>query len=195
MFCLLFNTLCVFGINYIYDVDYEVTCRIASLFHSFISTIGSLLFINNIISYELFREVIYYNLVFIGTDIYLYISNKISNIDIIEMMLHHVLFLIAIYISYSNPYFYALGLMSETSTIFLNTRWFAINKYYFKNIKLHTLIFWINFLIFRIWNITYLTYLIYNSSVYKYNIIVLPFLILNYRWFYLLTLNFYKNNK
>ena len=188
MFCLLFNTLCVFGINYIYNIDYEVTCRIASLFHSFISTIGSLLFINNIISYELFREVIYYNLVFILTDTYLYLTNKISNIGIVEMMIHHIFFIIAIYISYSNPYFYALGLMSETSIIFLNTRWFAINKYYFKNIKLHTLIFWISFLIFRIFNITYLTYTIYQNKDYNYLIIISLFLILNYRWFYLLSL-------
>jgi hypothetical protein len=186
--CLLFNTLCVFGLNYVYKYDYEFTCRVASLFHSLGSTIGSILFINNIVSYGLFREVIYYNLVFILTDTYLYLTNKISNIGIVEMMFHHLLFIIAIYVSDSKPYFYALGLLCEGSTIFLNTRWFAINGYYFKNINFHTLIFWISFLIFRIFNITYLTYTIYQNKDYNYLIIISLFLILNYRWFYLLSL-------
>ena len=104
------------------------------------------------------------------------------------MMIHHILFIIAIYVSDSKPYFYALGLMCEGSTIFLNTRWFAINGYYFKNINFHTLIFWISFLIFRIFNITYLTYSIYQNKDYNYLIIISLFLILNYRWFYLLSL-------
>ena len=190
--CLLFNTFCVFGLTYIYDVDYEFTCRVASVFHSFVSTIGSILYISNLLPYQLFQPIIYYNLVFIVTDIYLYLSKKISNIGIVEMMIHHICFLIAIYLSDINPYFYALGIMSEGSTIFLNTRWFAINGYYFKNINIHTIIFWVNFLIFRIFNITYLTYIVYNSKDYNYIVIVLPFLILNYGWFYLLTLKLLK---
>jgi hypothetical protein len=190
---LLFNSLLVFGINNIFNYDYEFTSRISSMCHAVVSLIGSILFITNLIPYNIFHHIINYNIVFISTDIYLYITSKISNKDIKEMMVHHICFLIGCYIASLEPYYYALGIMSEGSTIFLNTRWFAINKYYFKNIELHTKFFWFTFLIFRIFNITYLTYILYNQYYYYYTLLVLPFLLLNYTWFYYLTMNCYLN--
>jgi hypothetical protein len=185
---LLFNSLLVFGLNF----DYEFTCRIASLCHSIVCLIGSILFITNLMSYNIFQYIINYNIVYISTDIYLYITNKISNKDIKEMMMHHTCFLIASYVSYLDPYCYALGIMSEGSTIFLNIRWFAINKYYFTNVELHTNIFWLCFLIFRIFNITYLTYIMYYHTYYYLVLLVIPFIVLNYTWFYYLTLKILK---
>lgn len=185
---LLFNSFLVFGLDY----NYEFTCRIASISHAIVSLIGSVLFITNILSYNVFQYVIEYNVVYISTDIYLYVTNKISNKDIKEMMLHHICFLIGSFISHLDPYCYALGIMSEGSTIFLNTRWFAINNYYFKHIDLHTKIFWVCFLIFRIINITYLTYILYNHTYNYVTLLVLPFLGLNYTWFYFLTLKVLK---
>ena len=190
---LLFNSFLVFGLNTIFNYDYEFTSRISSMCHSVVSLIGSILFITNLIPYNIFHYIINYNIVFISTDIYLYITGKISNKDIKEMMLHHICFLICSYFSYLDTYCYALGIMSEGSTIFLNTRWFSINNYYFKNIELHTKFFWLSFLIFRIFNITYLTYILYNHTYYYYILLVLPFLGLNYTWFYYLTMNCYKN--
>ena len=140
------------------------------------------------IDYIQFHEVIKYNVVYISTDIFLYLNKMINTKDIKEMMVHHICFLIGSYISYINPVFYAYGIMSEGSTIFLNTRWFAINGYYFKNIDLHTLLLWITFLIFRIINITNLMYLMINSINYNYIILLLPFICLNYIWFYYLSL-------
>jgi len=188
---LIYNSFLIFGINY----NYECTCRISSISHATISLIGSILFIKNLISYSIFQYIINYNIVYISTDIYLYITNKISNKDINEMMIHHICFLIASYVSYLDPYCYSLGIMSEGSTIFLNTRWFAINGYYFKNIELHTKLFWVFFLIFRIINITYLTYILYNHTYYYYTLLVIPFLGLNYTWFYYLTIKVLKYNQ
>jgi hypothetical protein len=185
---LLYNSFLVFGLNTIFNYDYEFTSRIASICHSSVSLIGSILFITNFIPYTIFQHMINYNIVYISTDIYLYITNKISNKDIKEMMVHHTCFLIGSYVSYLDPYCYALGIMSEGSTIFLNTRWFAINKYYFKNIELHSKLFWVCFLIFRILNITYLTYILYHHTYYYYILLVLPLLALNYTWFYYLTM-------
>jgi len=190
---LLFNSFLVFGLKYHYD--YEFTCRLASICHAIVSLIGSILFITNVISYDIFHYLINYNVVYISTDIYLYLTNKISNKDIKEMMIHHSCFLLCSYLSYLHPYCYALGIMSEGSTIFLNTRWFAINKYYFTNIGLHTKLFWVCFLIFRIINITYLTYILYHHTYYYYTLLVLPFLVLNYTWFYYLTMKVLKIKK
>jgi len=185
---LLFNSFIVFGLNY----DYEFTCRVSSICHAIVCLIGSVLFLNNFISYGIFQYIINYNIVYISTDIYLYLTNKISNKDIKEMMIHHSCFLIASFVSYLDPYCYALGIMSEGSTIFLNIRWFAINKYYFTNIDLHTKLFWICFLIFRIINITYLTYILYYHIYYYLVLLVIPFLGLNYTWFYYLTMKVLK---
>ena len=124
---LIFNSLIVFGLNKYYDI--ELTCRISSLANALISTSGSILFLSNLISYTTFNEVVKYNIVYITTDIYLYMTKLIDTNDIKEMMVHHICFLIGSFISHINPVFYAYGIMSEGSTIFLNTRWFAINKY------------------------------------------------------------------
>ena len=181
---LIFNNFIVFGFNKYYNI--ELTCRISSLANALISLVGSILFLGNIIDCNEFNEVVKYNVVYIITDIYLYLAKLINTKDINEMMVHHICFLIGSYLSYKHPVFYAYGIMSEGSTIFLNTRWFAINKYYFRNINLHTLLLWITFLGFRIINMTNLAFLMYNSIHYNYIILVLPFIILNYVWFYYL---------
>lgn len=183
---LIFNSLIVFGLNKYYDI--ELTCRISSLVNAIISTCGSILFLSNLISYTIFNEVVKYNIVYITTDIYLYLAKLIDTKDIKEMMIHHICFLIGSYISYINPIFYAYGIMSEGSTIFLNIRWFSINKYYFTNIKLHTQLLWFTFLGFRIINITNLALLMYYSIHYYYTILLIPFITLNYIWFYYLSL-------
>jgi hypothetical protein len=190
---LIFNSLIVFGLNTYYDI--ELTCRISSLVNAIISTCGSILFLSNLISYNDFNEVVKYNIVFITTDIYLYLAKLIDTTDIKEMMVHHICFLIGSYISYINPIFYAYGIMSEGSTIFLNTRWFAIKKYYFTNIDLHTLLLWVTFLGFRIINITNLALLMYYSIHYYYTILVIPFITLNYIWFYYLSLRAFTSFK
>jgi len=191
---LIFNSFIVFGFSKYYNMDIELTCRISSLFNALISLVGSLLFLGNIIDYTDFNEVVKYNVVFILTDIYLYLAKLIDTGDINEMMVHHICFLIGSYISYKNPIFYAYGIMSEGSTLFLNTRWFAINNYYFRNINLHTLLLWLSFLGFRIINMTNLVFLMYNSIHYNYTIFVLPFIILNYVWFYYLSIKLVKIN-
>lgn len=190
---LICNIFIVFGLNKYYDI--ELTCRIASLVNALISTCGSILFLSNLISYNSFNEIVKCNIIYITTDIYIYLAKLINTKDIKEMMVHHICFLIGAFISYKNPVFYAYGIMSECSTIFLNIRWFAINGYYFKNIDLYTHLLWVTFLGFRIINITNLAFLIYNSVHYYYTILVLPFITLNYIWFYNLSLRAFTTIK
>ena len=110
-------------------------------------------------------------------------------------MVHHICFLIGAFSSHINPTFYAYGIMSEGSTIFLNIRWFAINNYYFNNINLYTQLLWITFFGFRILNMTHLAFVIYNSVHYYYTLLVLPFISLNYIWFYYLSLKTFQTIK
>ena len=103
---LIFNSFIVFGLNKYYNLDIELTCRISSLIHSCISLVGSIIFLGNMIDYIQFHEVIKYNVVYILTDIFLYLNKMINTKDIKEMMVHHICFLIGSYISYINPVFY-----------------------------------------------------------------------------------------
>ena len=192
VFFFILNNGIVFKLKNINNCNYEYSCRVASLVHSVISFIGSILYLNSYINLNYFNEIVKYNSIYILTDIFLYITKIISNKYIVEMMIHHIFFLIAGYLSYLNPTFYAYGIISEGSTIFLNLRWFAIQYKNQQKIKLYNKCFGISFFFFRIINITCLCYNMYNSSLYKYTIISIPFLILNYYWFYLLSLKIIK---
>ena len=188
----LFNIYLVFGCPKLYNIDYELSSRISSLFHASICLIASLLFINNYLIDNLRFEVIKYNVVYLTTDIYLYLTKRVSNKDLYEMLIHHIFFMLGCYSVYLNPenytLIYSLGLMTEGSTIFLNIRWFSIKKYYFRNIEINTILLWSSFLIFRIINMMYVLYLII-INIYNYILFVaLPFFILNSVWFYHLTL-------
>ena len=181
------NYLIVFGLNNRFNLNYEHTCRIASILHSLVSVIGSILYLTNSICLENTDVIISYNISYILTDLYLYIFNKISTKDINVMLFHHISFLLVIYYHKLNPTFYFIGLLSEGSTIFLNIRWFSIKKIIFKNIQTHTIIFWWSFLIFRIINMSYLTYLMLIANKINYILLLSPFLLLNFGWFYLMT--------
>lgn len=185
MFLILLNFLFVFAIK----LDYEYTCRIASFFHAVISSLYGFLYINEMISYNVLLYSIKYSIVYLLTDLYLYYSRKISSKDIVEMTIHHTVFLLIALLSYTEPLYYSYGIISETSTIFLNLRWFAIKNFIVKDIKLYSFLLWITFLIFRIINLTYLAYkMIYSIHIY-YTILILPFLFLNAIWFIDLTKN------
>jgi len=188
----LFNIYLVFGLPKLYNIDYECSSRISSMMHAIICLIVSLLFINNYLIDNLQFEIIKYNIAYLITDIYLYLTKRVSNKDLYEMLIHHTFFILGCYSVYLNPVNYILiyshGIMTEASTIFLNTRWFSIKKYYFRNIKMHSILLWISFLIFRIINMAYIIYLITINNYYYLMFLTLPFFILNSVWFYHLTL-------
>ena len=112
MLLLLFNSCLVFGLADIFKFNYEFTSRVASMFHAIASLVMGVLFITHNISNSQFQFIINYNIIFISTDIYLYITNKISNKDRIEMLIHHSCFLICSHLAYIDTYCYALGIMS-----------------------------------------------------------------------------------
>ena len=186
---LLFNTLIVFGSNTIFDINFEHSSRFASLAHSIICLISSILFLLNELSNNIFSAIVVYNIIYILTDLFLYLTQRVSNKDIKEMIIHHVCFLMASFGSLYiwNFHYYSYAIMSEGSTIFLNTKWFAYHKFYFNNIRLHTILFYITFFIFRIINMTYLIFILNNSVYYYFIVPAMPIVILNYIWFIKLT--------
>lgn len=201
IYLIIYNYLLVFGIRDLYNINYETTSRIASLSHSIVSTLLSSLFIFNIIDYNILVVGVWYNVIYITMDIYLYISNKISNKDKIEMLLHHIVFLIASYYSSLNPYFYSKGILTETSTIFLNISW-LLKKYKIKNIpqlyinktiNFSYILVWITFFVFRIINMDILMYEMYYSQYTRFSILPVPFIILNKYWFFLINKKIYKH--
>lgn len=185
---LCYNNFITFGLKYILNETYEVTSRISSLSHSIISSIMAILYIVNIIDYSILSYCVIYNILYLLTDIYLYLSNKICGHNKIEHIVHHIIFIITACISNINPYFYCRGIITEFSTIFLNLSWFAYKKKFnINNIVLYTKLLWISFLVFRIINLNVVFYEIYYSDYYMYSIFPVPFIILNTYWFYLIT--------
>ena len=121
-----------------------------------------------------------------------------------EYILHHSIMFLAIFplvlndhnlVSLPTHYhiFLSMGLISETSTIFLNNCWLL-----YKENKADTLVFKINstltlitYTIFRVVNFTFLLYQMINYRYYYYLILHIPLTIQNYIWYYKL-LNKYR---
>ena len=181
------NTFLVFELNEKFNFTYEHTCRIASIVHALFCIAGSTLYLTDRLTLEQVDPIINYNAIYITTDLILYLTNAIKDKHKKVMIFHHILFMIAIYISRNEPRFYFTALLSETSNIFLNTRWFAINTNMMSNVYAHTCMLWLTFLIFRVINLSYLSIQIYNSDFYYYSFILAPFIVLNYTWFAILT--------
>jgi len=181
------NTFLVFELNEKFNFTYEHTCRIASIVHALFCIAGSTLYLTDRLTLEQVDPIINYNAIYITTDLMLYLTNSIKDKYKNVMIFHHILFMIAIYISRNEPRFYFTALLSETSNIFLNTRWFAINTNMINNVYAHTFMLWLTFLIFRVINLSYLSIQIYQSEFYYYSFILAPFIVLNYVWFAILT--------
>ena len=181
------NTFLVFELNEKFNFTYEHTCRIASIVHALFCIAGSTLYLTDRLTLEQVDPIINYNAIYIITDLILYLTNSIKDKHKNVMIFHHILFMIAIYVSRIEPRFYFTALLSETSNIFLNTRWFAINTNMINNVYAQTFMLWLTFLIFRVINLSYLSIQIYNSEFYYYSFILAPFIVLNYTWFAILT--------
>ena len=181
------NTFLVFELNEKFNFTYEHTCRIASIVHALFCIAGSTLYLTDRLTLEQVDPIINYNAIYITTDLMLYLTNSIKDKYKNVMIFHHILFMIAICVSKKGPSFYFLGLLSETSSIFLNTRWFAINTNILDNVYAHTFMLWLTFLIFRVVNLSYLVTQMYQSELYYYSYILIPFTLLNYCWFGIIT--------
>ena len=86
----LLNFFLVFGLR----LDYEYTCRISSLCHAIISSLFGFLYIFELINYDILVYSIYYTIVYLLIDLYLYYTNKIDTKDIVDMTIHHSLFIL-----------------------------------------------------------------------------------------------------
>lgn len=194
-----YNYYCTFTLKHYLKETYETTSRIASISHAIITPLLSLMYIYNLIDFSIYQYSVWYNIIYISTDIYLFLTKRISIPNVYVFILHHIIFIIASFVSPIIPVYYARGILSEISTIFLNLLWFSKhNKIHFTNEKLYNFLLWINFLIFRIINLNRILYELYNSNYYQFSILLIPFIVLNNMWFYLLTKKIiikYLNNK
>ena len=190
----LFDYLLVFGTKKKFSISYEESCRIGSITHAFICTTMSALFLIGSIDYSLYKYSAIYNIIHCVNDLYLFSTKRISNNEIIEYFIHHILFIYCALASYINPYIFAKGILTEGSTVLLNIYWFSKNNKYKHTNKILGL-FWLSFLIFRIINLNLITYEIYNSEYSSYIIIIIPFLILNKIWFYKISSKIYREYK
>ena len=195
-----YNYYCTFTLKKYLKETYETTCRIASISHAIITSLLSLLFIYNIIDFSIYQYSVWYNIIYSSTDSYLFLTKKIPTHNLTAFMIHHIFFIISSCISPIVPVFYAKAILAEVSTIFLNLVWFSKHKKFnFTNEKLYNFLLWINFLIFRIINLNIVIYEVINSNYYQFSILLIPFILLNNGWFYLLTkkliIKYLNNNK
>lgn len=184
---LLFNISIIYGIEYKNNEELYRNVIIASSIHCVTSSVMTILFLLNIISAYSYSFIVYYNIAYMGYDIILYLTKQIPLKNSTEMILHHTLLFIAAYFSQYDIYYYSRCLLCEVSTIFLNLRWFAFKKIYFKNIILYSILLYITFIICRIINISNLLIEFYNKKLQIYLCVGGLFFILNIYWIYELT--------
>jgi hypothetical protein len=175
-----------------------ITREISSL-HTLITVCGSILFLFNFIDENIWSYFLTISFYFCAQDLLLISIHyntfkKFYN----ETLIHHLIFMYVVYNFKLFPKTLAFGLLSESSTYFLNKTWMMYQlKDQDKNIiksnkfKYNCIILMILFFLFRVINfsIIFLYYLkIPNIFIYKNMLFII--VILNYYWFYKLYLKF-----
>ena len=161
-----------------------------STIHAILSFSSSLGYLLGYVSYEIWYKTIMFTMAYSIYDFGMVWKNKKYFKRYYEILIHHSIMGIGCYYSVYNKYIMAMGLLSESSTIFFNICWFLIhidlkNSILFKISSLTTVIC---YFIFRIVNFSYITWFVlkYHSDLYIacYGMPLLLFL--NFKWFYLL---------
>lgn len=178
------------------NMEYRI--RVISIFHCGITVFFSIFYLINLFSSNIFVYIIY--IISPGYFIldFRYLLKKSdgkNNLLQYSYYLHHSASLIGIYYGNLYPTYLARSFLTEISTPFLNISWFirkAINiskKNPYSNIYVNSIyrvnlfIYFTLFIIFRIYNLTELTYT--SGNIYFcHRIIILFFTLLNYVWLY-----------
>ena len=174
----------------LFNNDLELYSYTSSFTHSICITasISYFLYTNNYENLKLLKNVSY--LYLISDSILLFSFDLFSKIRNIYLF-HHLLFLFTWNLYSYDPNLFCKILLSEISVITLNLKYFnkRINGKYDKFLGLIT---YFLFFTFRIINITYHLNILYNREWYFMMPVAVPITLLQYYWFYLMTLKAYK---
>ena len=168
---------------------YFSNIRINSLIHAIISSLGGIFFLLNIISFNTQKKTVNYSIGYIIFDILIHTVNKKLKDEKYITYFHHSLFYLGTYYYDKYPELYSFMILAEISTIPLNLRFIYKNNSKLKNI--FSILFYINFFIFRILNNLYIyKYVLIDIQLLK--ILLLSFSSLNLYWFYLMNIKLFK---
>jgi hypothetical protein len=173
----------------ILQYKYFSNIRINSLIHAIISSLGGILSLSNIISYNTQKQIVNYSIGYIIFDILIHTVNKKLKNEKYITYFHHSLFYLGTFYYDKYPELYSFMILAEISTIPLNLRFIYKNNSKLKNIC--SILFYINFFIFRILNNLYIyKYVLIELQLLK--ILLLTFSSLNLYWFYLMNIKLFK---
>ena len=160
--------------------------RELSSIHSLVCILGSVLYLGNFIDLTIWSYFINLTIYYCIQDIYIVtVHNKYFN-NLFEIIIHHIILIIFCFNYRIFNNLLAMGLLSESSSIFLNQTWMLHqmkknNNKYFNTI---CIIILICFFLFRIINFSYIFYLTYNYPILIiYKIFFFIILIINVLWF------------
>jgi hypothetical protein len=188
LFNVFINFIVFHSFNIKNDINYPIKKN--SLIHAYISSLGGILYLTNLISFRIQELVVYYSLGYIIYDVIIYTLYKEIKNERNITYFHHSLFLIGILYYYQEPKIYSTLILSEISTIPLNLRWLKKQEGNVKLTKFYSYLFYISFFIFRVVNGSHI---LYTLTDFKKKCIISTFLGLNYYWFYLMTKKLIKS--
>lgn len=172
--------------------DLNYISRIYSNIHAFINILFTFLYLFDIVtvnSYSILLGVTFSYAIF---DLRYLIINKEY-----FLIIHHLLIIISLlpFYNISNLDIYYIRtvaklFLSEMSTIFLNNSWMMIkdNNTHKKSFKVNVYLTLLNFLVFRILNISYIMYDVYYTTFFCWTPFIALLLSININWFRLLIL-------
>jgi hypothetical protein len=174
------------------DRDISYISRVYSNIHALINIVSTFLFLSDIVtihSYSVLMGITFSYAIF---DLRYLILNKDY-----YLIIHHLLIIISLLPLYNknelDTYYVrtiAMLFLSEMSTIFLNNSWMMIKDKttHKKSFKINVYLTLLNFLVFRILNISYIIYDVYYSKFYYWTPAIILLLSININWFRLLIL-------
>lgn len=174
----------------LFNNDLELYSYILSFIHSICITtsISYFLYTDNYENLKILKNFSYIYL--ISDSILLVNFDFFSNIRNIYLF-HHLFFLLTWDLYSHDPNLFCKILLSEISVITLNLKYFnkRLNGQYDKFLGITT---YFLFFIFRIINITYHLNILYKREWYFIMPVAFPITLLQYYWFYLMTVKAYK---
>ena len=188
LFNVFINFIVFHSFNIKNDINYPIKKN--SLVHAYISSLGGILYLTNLISFRTQELVVYYSLGYIIYDVIIYTLYKEIKEERNITYFHHSLFLIGILYYYQEPQIYSTLILAEISTIPLNLRWLKKQEGNVKLTKIYSYLFYISFFIFRVVNCSRILYIL---TEFKKQCVISTFSGLNYYWFYLMTKKLIKS--
>ena len=189
--------LCLFATGYYFlpllipnshlsDKHYlELCSRILSSLHIFIATTSAMLYLSNWINTTTLEKGLACSMAYLLADTTTTLLRESTNIFVI----HHLLFLILlIFAQTPDLQLIARGLLGEIPIIPLNYCWYLIHigKQNSTTFTIHAFLTIALYLAFRIYNFSYLLYILIAKKRIASILFFLPLVCMSYYWFYML---------